>query len=408
MTTSEETIFSSQSLKKFKTKKIIFVNDKEYKSINNELYCSVAYNNFFLPLKIYFNEVLILGRKANEGVTCKYNLGNVRSFLLPSFNSLQDYIFRLEFGQHTKQVDQIISEAIGGADIVFITVGNYFAHRVEKIARKMGKTVIIEVIDDAFSAINTTSKRKGLNKIIALLAARYLERKYRILCKNNPSLFLGNHLKEKYRSEHVKQELFFENLMNQNDYKFDKEVFKNGIIRVIYIGRVVPMKSLQDLICAIDQLSKSNYLVECRIVGYGESLTEIKNLTENLQLSSSVKYVNEVKFGSELYAHYDWADIFVLPSTGGEGVPRVLLEALGRGCLVIGTKVCGNDLVIEHNKTGILVPPNSPKAIASSIVTLKENKNLREEILIRARKFALEHSANKQRLRLLGFIDDII
>jgi 2-deoxystreptamine N-acetyl-D-glucosaminyltransferase/2-deoxystreptamine glucosyltransferase len=71
--------------------------------------------------------------------------------------------------------------------------------------------------------------------------------------------------------------------------------------------------------------------------------------------------------------------VFVLPSLG-EGLGIVLLEAQALGVPVIGTDVGGIPDVIEHGRTGLLVPPSDDKALAAAIVRVLTEPGLGERM----------------------------
>jgi sugar transferase (PEP-CTERM/EpsH1 system associated) len=59
-------------------------------------------------------------------------------------------------------------------------------------------------------------------------------------------------------------------------------------------------------------------------------------------------------------------DLFLLPSLR-EGISNTILEAMATGLPVIATNVGGNPELVEHGKTGMLVPPADPVAMAEAI-----------------------------------------
>ena len=59
-------------------------------------------------------------------------------------------------------------------------------------------------------------------------------------------------------------------------------------------------------------------------------------------------------------------DGLVLPSNR-EGFPNAVLEALAHGCPVIATDVGDVRLLVDHGKTGWVVPSNDPEALAVAI-----------------------------------------
>ncbi len=62
-------------------------------------------------------------------------------------------------------------------------------------------------------------------------------------------------------------------------------------------------------------------------------------------------------------------DFGVLPSQA-EGLPNAVLEYLAAGLPTIASQVGGNVEIIQDGKTGLLVPPNNPAALAEAILRL--------------------------------------
>jgi glycosyltransferase involved in cell wall biosynthesis len=66
-------------------------------------------------------------------------------------------------------------------------------------------------------------------------------------------------------------------------------------------------------------------------------------------------------------------DIVVLPSIKSDGVPQVVLQALAMHKPVVASAVGGIPEVIYHQRTGVLVPPNDPQALAEAVVQVLHN-----------------------------------
>lgn len=89
------------------------------------------------------------------------------------------------------------------------------------------------------------------------------------------------------------------------------------------------------------------------------------------------------------------ATLVVLPSYR-EGLPKVLLEASACGKALIATDVPGCREVVQHQKTGLLVPVRDPAALADAIVSLLTNQELRAAMGVSGREFVgREHSKEK-------------
>ncbi len=89
------------------------------------------------------------------------------------------------------------------------------------------------------------------------------------------------------------------------------------------------------------------------------------------------------------------ATLVVLPSYR-EGLPKVLLEAAACGKALIATDVPGCREVVQHQKTGLLVPVRDPVALADAITHLLSNHELRTAMGVSGREFVMrEHSKEK-------------
>lgn len=63
-------------------------------------------------------------------------------------------------------------------------------------------------------------------------------------------------------------------------------------------------------------------------------------------------------------------DVFVLPSIDMESCPNVLLEAMDVGLPVVGSDVGGVAEIVEEGRTGLVVPPGDPQALANAVVAV--------------------------------------
>jgi glycosyltransferase involved in cell wall biosynthesis len=70
-------------------------------------------------------------------------------------------------------------------------------------------------------------------------------------------------------------------------------------------------------------------------------------------------------------------DIVVLPTTYGEGIPRILLEAAASGLPIIATNIPGCKDIVDHLKNGLLIEPHDYKDLAKKIIYLAKNSDER-------------------------------
>jgi glycosyltransferase involved in cell wall biosynthesis len=121
-----------------------------------------------------------------------------------------------------------------------------------------------------------------------------------------------------------------------------------------------------------------------------------EGLAQRLNLAEQVKFLGYEPKVAELLMRQQ---IFVL-STRWEGMPLALVEAMAAGCACVATLVPGVEGVLEHDKTGLLVPPEDPPAMAAAIARLLKEPALAERLADAARERALsEHGLPLMRER---------
>jgi glycosyltransferase involved in cell wall biosynthesis len=69
--------------------------------------------------------------------------------------------------------------------------------------------------------------------------------------------------------------------------------------------------------------------------------------------------------------------IVCLPSSYGEGIPKVLLEAAASGRPIVATQIAGCREIVEHGKNGLLVPQQDPAALADALQQLIDDAQRR-------------------------------
>ncbi|MFC3155606.1 glycosyltransferase [Gilvimarinus japonicus] len=143
-------------------------------------------------------------------------------------------------------------------------------------------------------------------------------------------------------------------------------------LRVIAVGRLAYYKGFDVLLRALAQCPD----VTLDIVGDGECKQELCALIEQLQLSDRVTLLGNVS-DQGLDQRLRASDCLCLPSierTEAFGV--VLLEAMARSkaCVVTAVPGTGMSWVVQHEDTGLVVPPNDIDALAGALNRLQTNR----------------------------------
>ena len=129
------------------------------------------------------------------------------------------------------------------------------------------------------------------------------------------------------------------------------------------VGRLVAQKSPETLILAMRELVQKWPNLVCLIVGDGPRAAELTQLVRDHQLDRSVRLLGHRE---DVPALLSALDIFVLP-TNYEGMSLSVLEAMAAGLPVIASRVEGMDELVEHERTGLLVPPKDVAACRQAV-----------------------------------------
>jgi len=130
---------------------------------------------------------------------------------------------------------------------------------------------------------------------------------------------------------------------------------------ITFIGRLIELKRVDDLIEAISHLREPN--IKLQIIGDGPLKDQLTAKAESMELSERVRFLGYREDRLELL---NQSAISVLPSVN-EGTPRALMEAMAMKRLVIGADVPGIRDLITDQETGILVPVRNPQKLAEAI-----------------------------------------
>lgn len=135
---------------------------------------------------------------------------------------------------------------------------------------------------------------------------------------------------------------------------------------VASVGRFVAYKGYNHLLDAARIIGTVLPLVHWILVGDGELRGELEEQCRQLGLAPQTHFTGWREDVADLLA---LSDLFVLPSLG-EHFGRVLIEAMAMAKPVVATNAGGVPEIVEHGRTGLLVPPASPRALAEAVVDL--------------------------------------
>jgi glycosyltransferase involved in cell wall biosynthesis len=169
---------------------------------------------------------------------------------------------------------------------------------------------------------------------------------------------------------------------------------------ILTIGRLSREKGHADLLRALGQIRSICKAWKLVLVGIGPERDALSRLAGSLSISERVVFAG---FHSQVARFFSIADVFALPSHS-EGSSNVLLEAMVAKVPIVATSAGGNTEIVLDGKTGLLVPPREPPALAAAISRLLRERDL--AALLAGAAFARaagEFSVERYQRRLSGF-----
>jgi len=156
-------------------------------------------------------------------------------------------------------------------------------------------------------------------------------------------------------------------------------------LRVAFIGRLVETKGIDVLLAA----ARASYETPVRFYVHGDG--PLRDLLD--QASAS----NPALVQAPLFARSDWAevlagyDVLLLPSTSGEGMPMVILEAMAIGVVPVATPIASVPEIISDGERGLLVAPHDATAVIAALTRLASDRALLARLSDASRAYAREN-----------------
>ena len=181
--------------------------------------------------------------------------------------------------------------------------------------------------------------------------------------------------------------------------RFRPRAGPRGDLRLLAVGRLVEKKGFEVLLDAAARLTVPFHL---RIVGEGPRRAALAARIAAAGLADRVTLAGPATH-ARLPREYAAAHTVVVPSIEDhrgdrDGLPNVVLEALASGRAVVASDVGAVRSAVRDGRTGLLVPPGDPRALAEALRALARQPDLRTRLAregraLVERRFELERCA---------------
>jgi len=167
---------------------------------------------------------------------------------------------------------------------------------------------------------------------------------------------------------------------------------KDSDFVILYMGSLIPRKSVDKLLYAVDKLKK-DYHVKLAIIGSGSEQDMLMHLTEQLYLNDNVKFFSASDKVDEIYSSN--VDCFIsVPSEEVFGL--TLAEASLAKLPIITSNIPGINEIYTDQENAFLIQPNNSNELVSAITSLIEAPILRNHLAENAQKYIEKALSLKQ------------
>lgn len=345
----------------------------------------------------YFDQISLCVpvREPAGGGGCRVWAPNVHLAPLPDFDGPRHFYPCLP------AVLQALSSFVKDWDVLHCRVPTPSAFPAFAMARRRGLPVFLLVVGDLQSLVSSLPYR-GMKRLLYRTYVAWEEWGLKRMIRRSLTFTNGEALYLKHRS-HSSMILETKTTTIKNEDIADREDTCSGsTIRLLCVSRIDPRKGLRCFPEALDRLRKNGRDVCLDIVGpavgqAGEDERErILAEANSLGLQRSLRFLGPMPLDVllSLYREYD---LFALPTLPGEGIPRVLLEAMAAGLPIVTTEVAGIPSLVRHEVNGLLIPVSSAAEVADAVGRLLKEPSLRQSLIKHgyetARLYTLEHQA---------------
>ncbi len=160
----------------------------------------------------------------------------------------------------------------------------------------------------------------------------------------------------------------------ERDYDFRRQYAMDNEKIILYVGRLVYEKGIQNLIGAMPKILNNYNDSKLVICGKGGMIDELRQEVHNLGIDNKVYFAGYCD-SKKVQKMYKCADVAVFPSTY-EPFGIVALEAMLAGVPTVVSDVGGLNEIVEHGVTGMKSYAGNSNSIADSILALLFDQKL--------------------------------
>ena len=303
------------------------------------------------------------------------------------------------------QVQPRLRAWVDQCDVIHLRVPSPAAIFAFRLASARRKPVFLLVVGD-YQALLPHLGYSGIKKTLFAMYVAFEEWAVRFMTMRALTFANGRALRDKHEAHGATVHETRTTTLSVGDLATRSDTCAQPRIRILTVSRIDPRKGLRMLPSLVAALWREGSDVTIDIVGapiglLGESERDaLAAEASRLGVAERVTLHGTVALDRLMPMYRDF-DLFVLPTRPGEGIPRVLMEAMAAGLPVVTTDVSGIASLITDGENGLLVPDASNNALVDAVRSLIKTPALRQRLIQGGYATARAHTLERQAASLM-------
>ena len=304
-------------------------------------------------------------------------------------------------------VHRLLVRWVEQCDVINLRVPSPAAIFAFRLARAKRKRVFLLVVGD-LAALRLQLGYRGIKKALFAAYVGLEEWALQYMTRRALTFANGAALREKHERQGARVVETKTSTIAADDIAGRADTCTGSTVRLLTVSRVDPRKGLRSIPAIVAGLARNGRDVRADIVGpiVGQiGMLEQQVITAEAQASGvgdRVRFLGAIPL-DRLIALYREYDLFVLPTGPGEGIPRVLLEAMAGGLPIVTTRVSGIASLIRDGENGLLADATTDH-LTTAVRTLIESPELRRRLIQNGYATARSHTVDRQSGEMMAHV----
>jgi glycosyltransferase involved in cell wall biosynthesis len=319
---------------------------------------------------------------------------NVALAPLPFFDGIPSFVTVLP------AAGAALWRALGSADLVNLRLPTPAGSLAYGLARLRGRRTFLLVVGDlagVAASVPADSFRRRLYHAYVWFEERLLQ----VMVEHTLTITNGDALQSKHARPGRPTFATRNSTIRREDVGRARQSLAAPRVRLLCVSRIDPRKGLRFLPAALAVLRERGLEPSLDLLGPPVGRLGEQERQATLTAARELGLADIVHFHGaasiEQVAHaYTEHDVLVVPSLPGEGIPRVLLEAMAAGLPIVATQVAGIPDLVHDGENGLLVPPADGPALGLAVARLVADQALRAACVAGGYATASEHTSDGQ------------